>query len=76
MTATIDGLLTLKDKSTPVSLKARFIGAGMNMMPKTPAVGFEATTLVSRTKLGLPYGVPVVSDEVPLKIAVAFNKVG
>ena len=76
MTADIAGDLTLKDKTTPIVLKARFIGAGTGMMPRGPAMGFEATTTVSRTKLGLPFGVPVVSDEVPMKIAVAFNKAG
>lgn len=76
MTADIAGDLTVKDKTLPIVMKARFIGAGTGMMPKVPAMGFEATTVVSRTKLGLPFGVPVISDEVPMKIAVAFNKVG
>jgi polyisoprenoid-binding protein YceI len=75
-TADIHGELTVRDKTIPVVLKTRFIGAGTNMQPKVPAVGFEATTTVKRSQLGVNYGIPIVSDDVELKIAAAFNKAG
>ena len=52
MTATISGLLTVKGKSTPVTLQARFVGAGQNPMTKQATVGFEATGVVSRNGAG------------------------
>lgn len=74
-TARIAGVLTLKGKATPVTLQARFTGAGAGPMPPhAQNIGFEATASVSRTALGIPYGVPLVSDKVDLKITAAFEK--
>ena len=76
-TARIAGTLTIKGKATPVTLQARFTGAGAGPMPPHGQnVGFEATTVVSRTALGIAYGVPMVSDRVELKITAAFEKAG
>ena len=75
-TATIDGNLTLNGVTRPVTLKARFYGAG-----KMPAqmggkenVGFEAETTIRRSDFGISMGIPLVSDEVKLDIAAAFEK--
>ena len=74
-TARIAGTLTIKGKSTPVVLQARFTGAGAGPMPPhAQNIGFEATTSVSRTALGISYGVPLVSDKVDLRITAAFEK--
>ena len=74
--ATIDGNLTLNGVTKPVTLKARFYGAG-----KMPAqmggkenVGFEAETTIRRSDFGISMGIPLVSDEVKLDIAAAFEK--
>ena len=74
--ATITGNLTLNGVTRPVTLQARFYGAG-----KMPAamggkenVGFEATAAVRRSDFGLGFSVPLVSDEVKLKIAAGFMK--
>jgi polyisoprenoid-binding protein YceI len=72
--ATIVGNLTLKGVTKPVTLQAKFIGAGKGPMNQLETVGFEATTAISRSAFGISYGIPFVSDEVPLQITVAFEK--
>lgn len=72
--ATIRGDLTLRGVTKPVTLQARFHGAGANPMNKKPTVGFSATGTLKRSDFGLGYAVPAVSDEVKLEIAAAFEK--
>ncbi|MDB5682510.1 MAG: hypothetical protein JWM38_1849 [Sphingomonas bacterium] len=72
--ATIVGNLTIKDKTQPVTLQARFIGAGANPMNKQLNFGFVATGKVSRTAFGAGMAAPVVSDDVDLVINAAFVK--
>jgi polyisoprenoid-binding protein YceI len=74
--AEITGDLTLHGVTRPVILHARFTGAGVNPMSKAATVGFAATAKVKRSDFGVGYGVPVVGDEVELKITAAFEKKG
>ena len=74
--ATLTGTLTVKGRSTPVTLQARFVGAGQDPMQKALTVGFEATGVVSRSALGVTYALPAIPDEVRLKIAAAFHPAG
>jgi len=74
--AQIAGNLTLNGITKPVTLDVDFYGAG-----KAPAqmggkenVGFEAEAKIKRSDFGLGYAVPLVSDEVELTIAAAFQK--
>lgn len=74
--AKVHGNLTLNGITKPVTLNVDFYGAG-----KTPAqmggkenVGFEAEAKIKRSDFGLGFVVPLVSDEVELKIAAAFQK--
>jgi polyisoprenoid-binding protein YceI len=74
--ATVAGNLTLNGVTRPVTLDVDFYGAG-----KAPAqmggkenVGFEAEAKIKRSDFGLGYAVPLVSDEVELTIAAAFQK--
>lgn len=74
--ATVTGNLTLNGVTKPVVLAAKFYGAG-----KMPAqmggkenVGFEATGVIKRSDFGISMGIPMVSDQVKLKIAAAFEK--
>lgn len=73
-TATIVGNLTIKGVTKPVTLQAKFTGAGKGPMNQLETIGFEATTSISRSAFGVSYGVPFVPDEVPLQITVAFEK--
>lgn len=73
-TATITGDLTLKGVTKPVTLNARFIGAGPAPMgAKKTNVGFAATTSIKRSDFGIDYGIPLVSDRVDLVINAAFE---
>ncbi len=74
--AKITGNLTLNGVTRPVTLDAKFYGAG-----KAPAqmggkeqVGFEAETKIKRSDFGISMGIPMVSDEVELDIVAAFTK--
>lgn len=72
--ATITGDLTLHGVTRPVTLEARFYGAGANPMSKAATVGFSATGKLKRSDFNLGYAAPVVSDEVNLEINAAFEK--
>lgn len=75
-TAKIEGNLTLNGVTKPVTLDAAFYGAG-----KAPAamggkenVGFTARGAIKRSDFNIGYGIPMVSDEVKLKITAGFQK--
>lgn len=69
--ATIVGDLTLKGVTKPVTLQARFIGAGQFRGKAT--VGFAATTTIKRSDWGISFGLPGLSDEVRLTINAGFQ---
>ena len=72
--AQISGDLTLNGVTKPVTISARFTGAGANPMSKAETIGFEGKTVIKRSDFGISYGVPAVSDEVALGITAAFEK--
>ena len=74
--AKITGRLTIKGITKPVTLDAKFYGAGVNPMGKKLNVGFTATTSIKRSDFGLGYALPVIPDRVELRIAAAFERVG
>ena len=71
---TVTGDLTIKGITKPVTLDAEFYGAGANPMNKKENVGFVATGTIKRSDFGMGGFVPVVGDNVELKIIVAFQK--
>lgn len=70
--AKVTGNLTLNGVTKPVTLDAKFYGAGT--MNGKENVGFEASGSIMRSDFGLGFIVPMVSDTVDLKIAAAFTK--
>ncbi len=72
--ATIMGNLTLKGVTKPVTLAAKFTGAGTNPMSKATTVGFEASATINRSDFGVNYAIPAVGDRVDLMITAAFEK--
>lgn len=74
--AKITGNLTLNGVTKPVTLDADFYGAGKTppQMGGKENVGFTAETTIKRSDFGLGMAVPMVSDEVELKIAAGFQK--
>jgi polyisoprenoid-binding protein YceI len=75
-TADIAGNLTLHGVTRPVTLKARFVGAGRNPADGSYDVGFSATGSVMRSAFGVTKYVPLVGDEVDLTISGAFARRG
>lgn len=73
--ARITGRLTIKGITKPVTLDAKFFGAGTDPMTKKLNIGFSATGRISRSDFGLGYGLPLVPDQVDLRIAAAFERV-
>ena len=71
--ATIDGALTLHGVTQPISLKARFLGAGTNPINKAYTIGFEAIGTIKRASFGVNKYVPLVGDDVNLTINGAFE---
>jgi polyisoprenoid-binding protein YceI len=74
VSAAVTGNLTLNGVTKPVTLAAKFSGAGNHMMTKVPTVGFHGEAVIKRSDFGVAYGVPFVSDEVALTITIAFEK--
>ncbi len=73
-TALITGDLTLHGVTRPVTLHASFNGAGVNPLDKAYTVGFDATTTIHRSQFGVTKYVPLVGDDVSLRISAAFEK--
>ncbi|MES2056603.1 MAG: YceI family protein [Pseudomonadota bacterium] len=71
--ARITGNLTIKGVTKPVTLDAKFYGAGANPMTKKTNLGFSATASIKRSDFGLGYGVPMVGDDLDLTIHAAFT---
>lgn len=72
--ALIFGNLTLNGVTRPVSLSARFTGAGENPMTKEQTVGFKGWTRIKRSDFNMKFALPMVTDTVDLDIAAAFEK--
>ena len=62
------GNLTLHGVTKPVTLKAKLNKVGIQEMMKVPAIGFDASTTISRSAFGIAKYVPMVSDEIELRI--------
>jgi polyisoprenoid-binding protein YceI len=73
-TATVVGDLTLHGVTHPVTLNAKFNGAGLNPMSMSTTVGFNAEGHFNRSDFGVTKYVPMVSDQVDIRISAAFEK--
>ena len=72
--ALISGTLEMSGQKHPVVLDTHFTGVGASPMGGTETIGFEATTTIERSRWGIEYGIPLVSDAVELDITAAFEK--
>jgi len=72
--AKINGNLTLNGVTKPVTIDAKFTGAGNSMMGNKATLGFEGTASIKRSDFGLTTFVPMVADKVDLTITTAFEK--
>jgi polyisoprenoid-binding protein YceI len=73
-TATVNGMLTLRGVTKPVSLNVILNKAGVSPVNNKMTMGFSATATLKRSDFGITTLVPGVSDEVSLNIEVEANK--
>lgn len=73
ISARIEGKLTMNGVTRPVTLDARFTGAGKNPLGGKLTLGFEAETTIRRSEWGLGGDIPLVGDEVALQISAGFE---
>jgi polyisoprenoid-binding protein YceI len=73
-TALITGDLTFHGVTKPVVLKTTFNASGVNPLDKGTTVGFNATTTIKRSDFGVKTYVPLIGDDVTLRISAAFER--
>jgi len=66
----VDGDLTIRGVTHPVTLQARLNGTGVHPMTGAPVVGFAATTRIHRSDFGLEVALPMVSDDIDVQITL------
>lgn len=72
--ADVTGNLTLNGVTRPLTLKARFTGAGINPFNAgARTIGFMAEATIKRSDYGVLFLLPIVGDEVNLTISAAFE---
>jgi polyisoprenoid-binding protein YceI len=72
--AQIEGDLTFHGVTRPVTLASTFNGAGVNPFSKTYTVGFDGAATLRRSEFGAGNLVPMIGDQVTLRIAAEFSK--
>lgn len=73
-TADITGVLTIKGIAKPITLAAVLNKAGIHPLQRVPAVGVSASAQIKRSEWGLSKYVPMVGDDVTLRIEVELPK--
>ena len=68
--STIEGDLTIKGITKPVTLKVTHFATKLHPMMKKEAVGANATTVIKRSDFNLSKYVPNVGDEVTITVAL------
>jgi polyisoprenoid-binding protein YceI len=69
------GNLTLHGVTRAVALSVSFNGAASNPWTKKSMIGFDATARFRRSEFGVIAFVPLIGDEVALRISAEFSKV-
>ncbi len=72
--AKIDGELTLRGVTKPVTLNATFNKSDVSVVTQKPTIGFSATASIKRSDFGISYAIPAVSDVIALVIEVEANR--
>lgn len=66
----VSGDLTIHGVTKPVLLAVTINKVGEHPMAKVPAAGFDATTTLKRSDFGVGAYVPVVGDELAIRITL------
>jgi len=72
-TALITGDLTFHGVTKPVVLHASYNAGGVNPLDKATTIGFDATAQIKRSDFGVTTYVPLIGDDVALRISAAFE---
>jgi polyisoprenoid-binding protein YceI len=64
----VTGDLSLHGVTKPVVLDVKLTKIGVNVRTNVPTIGFDATTTLKRSEFGLGHFVPLVSDEIQIRI--------
>ena len=64
----VTGDLSMHGVTKPVVLDVRLTKIGANVRTNVPTLGFDATATLKRTDFGLGHFVPLVSDEIQVRI--------
>jgi len=70
----VNGNLTLHGQTHPAQITVRLHGAGKSLMGKGQSLGFDGRMAINRSEYGISGGVPLVSDQVQITIAAAFEQ--
>ena len=70
----VNGNLTLHGQTHPVQMTVKLHGAGKSLMGKGQAIGFDGRMAINRSEYGIGGGMPLVSDQVQITIAAAFEQ--
>ncbi len=73
-TADITGDLTILDVTKPVTLKTIHNKSGKHPFSGKYTTGLSATTTIKRSEFGMIYGLPLVGDEVTIRIEVEAHR--
>jgi polyisoprenoid-binding protein YceI len=74
-TARVNGTLTLRGVAKPVSFDATFNQAGPHAVDKLYTVGFDGWAVIKRSEFGVNAFLPVLGDEVALRLEGEFKAV-
>lgn len=69
-TGTLTGELTVHGVTKPVTLQLRLNGAGPHPFYKVPGIGFTATGTLKRSDFGVAAYIPMVGDELEVRLEV------
>ena len=72
-TARIDGALTLRGRTSPIVISATFNNAGVDPVDKQYTVGFDGAAIIRRSTFGVSQYVPLVGDDVLVRIEGEFK---
>ena len=72
--AEIDGDLTLRGVTRPITIAADFNQAGINPVDKAYTIGFDGKARIRRSEFGIAYGLPLLGDEVTLHFEAEFKR--
>ena len=67
---TVEGELTIKGISKPVTLEVTNFNCGDHPMGKVPACGANATASIKRSEFDMGYAIPAVPDEIKLEVEI------